>query len=1425
MTMLTPAKHNWAVTGVSGYPLSHPIVGQARFARTFTHFLHLLEQDSEGFAQVFAVIGPWGIGKSRLGYEVIAQTNDTSRGWFVRDEQGQLTGVHVFHDGADREQYLGLYIRYSQIANEYHNADNWFGFGVYKALLPLTSGHFDSSIQGSIAKESYDRLLVLGFDHRELAKTMEVDAHHTDEELYEDPHLVTRLCRAAYAYLAQFGIKYIMVVLDELETVAEAATYGLEQEDIKRLDGRAIKLMGKAIKEEDPRRKLPWLRYVTLCSPAIGDELREIQSVARRFEMVELSQNAFSDVSDFIKRLKADGRLSNAYPEGLVEAAYAMSGGNFGWFNVIMANADQVLNNRRVRSQHTAPTLGELFDEAVQVSSRMSEHVLDHHALEELHLDRQQRDAARELLYGQLPVPLVHWGSVQQDALLRATNEFDEPIATRYARQEWDDQGCSRALQDAKFMRNQSVWELRGVDQPLDLRQLLANLETYAIHETHGIAAQPGRHLVLIPLHQREFIDLITMLYPHPAAGDAARALWRRLISGDDLLPEDQATHIGPSVAMLGRLNLRCKRQSQNTLVFRDPDANAAHEQAMTASKTQGANEKAVQILTGAMRGLDENWGYDPELLINDPELVAVVTTAGRNGRGGLVTLDALRLHPDGRLVLGYVRKVEDLELLAEKVSERFAQTGRTPVIAFTTSRALVDKVTTGATTKLKEMQSFVMLYQLTASEEYLLQQVGLRKNAWRGYELHSSHFTTAYAGRLQTLVRALKEEIAHWRYRLDALGRIAWPFRSSGTLSDDDAALLFRAWRWLMIEGGTPRTFSQVDEHSGFKLEEVLAVLERTGLTPRARAAGYAEHERAGLFSRTDQSAEPQFPAFLVYLINELLSGREWTIARAEKEWFWGYTWDGAKPKDIFVRWMELLCVLGFAQREAAQQRGQHDKYLLINRTALSGAHREAHNWLTQAFPIIVQRMEEVFGEGRVRDLFAPPNSVRVGTKTNTAVSKLADAEQWIQQLVSCEANRDTMQPLKVQATSLITCARLRVDANRAITGVFDKDAYEKLTYDDNVRTLSFEDDSSPLWQRIRRAELYAEFALRTKELIEGRIDPLADEMRQGVDGIVGFPIQLFTRSLERIRNILDGAIGVYSPQGTTQRLQHSQDGTLGHYLADLNIAKATEKFTELATEVGLDLGTGQCCAFADISGRIVDGYRRLRESFTVLHERLSTRQEQVTKLRGWIAGPPADFQYPVSTPSLDEIARRLDDVRDEIVVSINDDIEELIRLHERATQLGNFRPLMQAAEELTRSAKETVGLQAGYLDTIHNVVSDYLSRLLESRELLSSERGVNTLLRASALSPLPELSRAELEATGNLTAARGRWNARCQQYHARGTELLDGTPVSFDLWIRTVAALDAQQEPQLDREQENALVNRGYLRRILRIGGGAHG
>ena len=151
-------QHRWAATGVSDYPPRDPLVGQSRFFKRFQTFLHTVDHDDDRFAHVFAVEAEWGRGKSRLGHELVAQINDCSSGWFVRDEQGQLHDKQLFNRDT-QDKYLALYIRYSQVASDYQNSDNWFAFGLYQALLPLATQTFDGSIQSEIAKQAYDCLL------------------------------------------------------------------------------------------------------------------------------------------------------------------------------------------------------------------------------------------------------------------------------------------------------------------------------------------------------------------------------------------------------------------------------------------------------------------------------------------------------------------------------------------------------------------------------------------------------------------------------------------------------------------------------------------------------------------------------------------------------------------------------------------------------------------------------------------------------------------------------------------------------------------------------------------------------------------------------------------------------------------------------------------------------------------------------------------------------------------------------------------------------------------------------------------------------------------------------------------------------------------------------------------------------------------
>lgn len=1431
-------KHTWAATGVSGYPLAHPVVGQGQFFRTFRQFIHLVDHEAERFAHVFAVVAQWGVGKSRLGYELISQINSTSPGWFVRDADGSLARADLFETDADRDQYLGLYIRYSQVANEYNNVDNWFAFGLYKALLPLARGAFDNSIQGQIAKEAYDRLLVKGFDEQALAAALEVDENHTDQLLYEDPRLLTRLCEAAYACLIKYGIKYVLIVLDELETVAEAATYGLEAEDIKHLDGRAIKLMGKAIKEEDPRRKLPWLRYVALCSPAIGEELREIKSTARRFEIEELSQNAFSDVSDFVKALREEGRLTEEYPEGLVEAAYAMSGRNFGWFNVIMANADEVLRASRLRRSNDRaglrgkaaanglPTLGELFDEMVQVSNRIRKHVLDHNAIKELAIsDRAYLDSARELLYGQLPVALSKWKIEERAALLSAKNEYEEPIATLYMRVEWDEQGCSQALRAAKFRREGDAWVLSGTDQELDLRQLLSNLSTYAIHESDGGRSADGKHTFLIPLLQKEFVQLVSLLYPHPAAEDAARALWGNFVGSDKLIEAD-ATHIGPSIAMIGRLDLRYHKQSHNSLIFRDPEQSNAHEQAMQRREGQPLELRAREVLTGVMRLIDNNWNYDGASaeLKDAPVSVATAQGRGRGDTAGLITNNGLRLHPEGRLILSYVRSVDELRRLCDQAADQFSTKGRTPVIAFTTSRALVDQFDDAgpmAEGKLADARSFLLLYQLTTSEEYVLQQIGIPSNEWIGFRLDGPVFTSTFYNRLQSLLRSVTASAQNWRQGLNAGGRIAWPLKPGGALRENEKKVLYDAWIHLMTKEDRPLSISHLDERKDLNVEEVISLLGKTGVPQRARAFGYEEDERAMLFDPLDDTAEPKFTAFLGRVLNRLLAGEAWTLDAAKKEWFWGYIWLGSKPGEVFLEWMSFAHDLGFAQPVEGTGRGEK-KYALLSGAELHGLIQEAENWLRQEYPKIISNMEEVFGEGAVHQYFAPIGSVKEGTQTRLAKQAIEKARKDLEALEADEGSHSRDLKPGEQERLFVDSTRRRLSILQSITHVYDRDAYTKFTKDDNLFTLSFEDDSTPLWQRILRAKRFSDLVRQVDERIRLRVGKLSDEMRAQVQDLPGFPVNLFTRSFKKIEDILSGALSTREPEGSTQRRQGTHADTLELYLKDLKIGEARNKLAQLAREVGIDLDTMQEVPLDEIDGSIIRGFRNLKSSFEQTQRKLDKYQERLDILEVTMHDAPEDFMYPKDVPPFNELRNRPSLIEGSLEDLREGDAEQLLSEYDTSSKLGNFQPLMQAVPTLLVEPQQAVNLLAGHVQTLENAAADYRRRLLNVPDVRSIERGLNALLLAHGEPERKPLDMPELEATSNLRAAVEKREERRTEWVQRGEELLQGTGVSFERWQRIVEDLEVGRDPQLEAETDQKLIARGFLVRTYKLGGG---
>lgn len=1411
-------RHSWAATGVSDYPPRDPLVGQSRFFKRYRTFIHTVDQDADNFAHVFAVEAEWGRGKSRLGHELIAQINDCSKGWFVRDQSGTLADQRLF-DQATQDKYLALYIRYSQVASDYQNSDNWFGFGLYKALLPLATGKFDGSIQSKIAEQSLHRLKPAGFDASQLANLLELDKQHSDEALYEEEGLVVRLVQAAYAYLQKFGITYVLVVLDELETVAEAATFGLEQDEAKRLDGQAIRLIGKAIKEEDPRRKLPWLRYVALCSPLLGQQLREIQSVARRFELVELEHNAFADVSDYVGQLKAERKLAHDYLTGLVEAAYAMSGANFGWFNVIMANVDAVLTQYEAAGK-TIPPLGELFDAVTESSGRVAEHVLDAHAIEGIKTDDHDlRAVAQALLYGQLPLSISECPP-RCIELLSLANEDGEPVASLYRKIPFDQLKCRQALEDAKFKREKDEWLYPAVEQALSLATLLQNLRTFAINET-----EPD--VLLLPLARGEFKHLLSLLYDHPAVEFAADALWQKLIGNEQQLPDEDATHIGPSVAMLLRLDLRYRNQQHNSMIFRDPADADAHEVAMKGLLKDGGKNIGLRFqvrLTGLMRLLDNNWQYSKAPYANKENLTIQTSLSGQGSgqRGGLLFCDALKLHPENLVWFAWVSNRDELDRLHQLAALRHADEDRFPVMAFTASTHLMEQYNRGDVSE--RLKDDLLLYYLNPSEVDQLERIGLLPEQCKGFVLDDSRLTSKFKSKLNALRDFAYQTMHQWRQRLNERGLIAWPLKPTGKINAQDRELLLRAWTLFAVEEPNLSGLNDLETRHGIDAEEVASLMQRLALPNKFLSLGYGKEEHAGLCSElaNPQQAQVQFPHFLARIANPA-KAQEWTLAKAKRDWYWGYlSHAGLTPKNVFDDWMWWCGELHLLQLIDAT--ASHATWQTYPRAKLDNAIVEAKNWFdggtADGYKATVAMLERVFGYDRVPGLFAPLGKSPVGIETVEANDQLQAARKAFDKLKVDEEALGLVgaDDLCLVAEKLPALLQGRSEVLSRVARV--KQELVPFITLGNINTLRLDDKGQSLYQRVEQARLFAEYVDNAAQKIKQRVSSLISDIDADCQDLSRFPRSLFTLSLQTVSNILDGALQQQNDSSTAKSEGAASSETLLHYLRSLQLDKAAERLRLLAEEAGVDIDTCAQQDFADSNGHIMSAYRAGKERFfkvTGYLTELQARCKEAARQLEPMPGDYAELTHPKEVTELTQKLALIGDAFEDLAESAKNERE---KFREQARK-GQFSAIRDVPDRLLSPVHSQLHTVGGAITKIENAIRT--RRDCQVGGLNEQYVPVLTPLFVACKELAPEPVQLAKVAQLSLHDLQMTLDAQRMQWEKQASQLLSGTGLDYASWQQLAAVIDAGDNPTLAPAVQEVLVSKGILKMQLYFGGGA--
>ena len=110
----------WAAKGVALYPPSFAMVGQNQVFNALHQFRRSFwSGSSNDIAGFFVAFGDWGLGKTRLGYELIAEATGRVDQWLLNKNEYVIPPYHQSDtkprvlEPALQDGILPLYIRYS----------------------------------------------------------------------------------------------------------------------------------------------------------------------------------------------------------------------------------------------------------------------------------------------------------------------------------------------------------------------------------------------------------------------------------------------------------------------------------------------------------------------------------------------------------------------------------------------------------------------------------------------------------------------------------------------------------------------------------------------------------------------------------------------------------------------------------------------------------------------------------------------------------------------------------------------------------------------------------------------------------------------------------------------------------------------------------------------------------------------------------------------------------------------------------------------------------------------------------------------------------------------------------------------------------------------------------------------------------------
>lgn len=1235
----------WAPFGTSDFPLNQPMVGQKEFYEIFKGFTKTMK--NAGMATIFPLISKWGVGKSRIGFELISEPLGMDKGWIV-NEDGEQKEVRIFKSNFE-DKVLPLYIRYSQMCHEDLIGDNWVAYGIYTALSVL-SKESDGSIQGKIMESIQNALSPMGFDKNILGDLLQVNDIDLDELVISKEKL-DELTRKGIEYVKKFGIEHFLIVCDELETAGEIAKYGIEKdrELVNKIDGEAIQVITNAIKHEDPRKKYPEVSFLLLCSTVIGGSIQGIGALDRRTEMYEMLQNSFADISDFIDYLNKKGMIPE-YPKGLVEAAYTIAGGNFGWFNVIMHNVDQKMEDDTIKKD-----TGYIFENILNSSNRFKESLIDKPAFDYIQCDDRFRQTIKHALLKQIPQKKTSYSTEEIKAMMDAKAEDGEKLFKEFYCVKLSKDDLAAYLDFQGYKRETGDIFVNNFGSSFDLDILLRSLKTFSLNVKENE--------YIVGKEEETFLDQIRMLYPNDDIEEAARYIYGYIIEKLKNLDIKEAEYIGPNFAYLSRLDKRYRVEKDDFGYVTDTEKNKEIEQ-LIKERSKNRKDEVNRILSGACRALEINYPEENFYTINGVKCVRTKVQGG----------PYLDVHKDK--IVDIIWGKDEEKLRDVLLNSRLLKDGVHPIIVISDSVISTEYTEKFVKKNYEGIGKCLIFINITRLQKDILEAMSLDKDILDIRE-NRNIITSTFRDRIRKIRDHFNLKAGEWFEKLDEEGWILRPIIYKNH-NQKQVSVLANAFNRMLIYD---LDFEELGSKKDVKLSdaeytELKTALKSTTIGRMNEGQGYKE---TGLFVKVDEN---RYSINIPPCMNRILKfngDHNQSLNDYENKFFFSLVHE-VKPKRIAEQWIEFMMGLNLLLKK-------RDGFIeRISSYELNGKYSMVKKWLEDDCNLEIGNMKKVIN-GPYLDVLEKNQVPYYKVKLQEA-ERIKDSINIDKLSKRDDKNFENFKDVISKIEEFIEVCYL----------IYDKDGWDNIkTYNPNIiKDIKIDDKDRPLWFRIRHIRLFIDYINNLKDPAVKCITEKIDEIKNKCE-YEGFmlPISPITNILQKYCNELQNSTDYEKMTMTGTGTMVSYIRTLAYKLKDGDFSGAYKRIEEILDACGLEVIDNNELKWTTDKG-IIGEYRNIYKNFTSIID----CYKKLAESEKWV-------QYFSDAPDYlknNSEVRNLNNYIKEMKIFVDGGLEQEIEDNE-SVMLSKPDDFLGLLRKRIEDMQQHVGLIEGYKNNVMNL------------------------------------------------------------------------------------------------------------------------